>query len=65
MQPDKIELKFHITMFVDCIQVRSGLQRLSQRIIGSNTVVQGAIPTILNATPPEFFKETVKHVQVC
>ncbi|XP_059471348.1 tyrosine aminotransferase [Neocloeon triangulifer] len=44
-------------------EVRSGLQRLSQRIIGSNTIVQGAIPKILATTPQEFFDRTVQHVE--
>lgn len=52
-------------MPISCVfQVRSGLQRLSQRIIGSNTIVQGAIPTILKNTPQEFFDRTVDHVEV-
>jgi tyrosine aminotransferase len=46
------------------MQIRSGLQRLSQRIIGSNTIVQGAIPAILANTPQEFFDSTVEHVEV-
>jgi tyrosine aminotransferase len=44
-------------------EVRKGLMCMSQRIIGSNTLVQGALPTILAATPPEFFTNTIKMVQ--
>ena len=45
-------------------QVRVGLQNLSTRTIGANNIVQGALPTILGATPPEFFTNTLKLVQV-
>ncbi len=33
-----------------------GLQSLSQRTIGANTLVQGALPAILNNTPESFFE---------
>ena len=39
--------------------VRKGLNSLSQRIIGANTIVQGALPNILKQTPETFFKETL------
>merc|ERR1740137_245470 len=35
-------------------EVRKGLMCMSQRIIGSNTLVQGALPTILKSTPKSF-----------
>lgn len=44
-------------------KIRSGLQSLSQRIIGSNTIVQGALPNILNDTPQGFFDECIEIVQ--
>lgn len=44
-------------------EVRAGLQSLSQRIIGSNTLVQGALPTILSNTPQSFFRDTIAQVQ--
>ncbi|XP_071448916.1 tyrosine aminotransferase [Hetaerina americana] len=44
-------------------EIRKGLNCLSQRIIGSNTLVQGALPSILSNTPTEFFKETLSAVQ--
>ncbi|KAL7630058.1 UNVERIFIED_CONTAM: hypothetical protein RMT77_019814 [Armadillidium vulgare] len=44
-------------------EIRNGLQCLSQRIIGSNTIIQGALPTILESTPKEFFEDTLKIVQ--
>ncbi|KAK3910697.1 Tyrosine aminotransferase [Frankliniella fusca] len=40
-------------------EVRAGLQKLSQRIIGSNTLVQGALPAILRDTPESFFQDTI------
>lgn len=42
--------------------IRKGLLSLSQRIIGSNTIVQGALPTILKNTPQTFFDETIETV---
>ncbi|XP_050709914.1 tyrosine aminotransferase-like [Eriocheir sinensis] len=44
-------------------EVRKGLQSLSQRIIGSNTLVQGALPSILANTPPSFFTDTLTVIQ--
>jgi len=41
-------------------EVRKGLMCMSQRIIGSNTLVQGALPTILKNTPPEFFSNVTR-----
>ncbi|CAG0917235.1 unnamed protein product [Notodromas monacha] len=43
--------------------VRHGLQSLSQRTIGSNTIVQGALPKIVAETPPDFFDEAIAQVQ--
>ena len=47
-----------------CVQVSEGLRSLSQRIIGSNTLVQGALPVILRDTPRQFFEDTIAQVQV-
>ncbi len=44
-------------------EVRGGLKALSQRIIGANTLVQGALPVILKETPQSFFEETISLVQ--
>ncbi|CAG0879322.1 unnamed protein product [Cyprideis torosa] len=44
-------------------EIRLGLHRLSQRIIGSNTIVQGALPAILRNTPQSFFDETISIVK--
>ncbi|XP_070512528.1 tyrosine aminotransferase isoform X2 [Cardiocondyla obscurior] len=40
-------------------EIRKGLLSLSQRIIGSNTIIQGALPTILQKTPQKFFDDVV------
>jgi len=44
-------------------EVRRGLMCMSQRIIGANTLVQGALPTILKATPQSFFDNTIREVK--
>ncbi len=44
-------------------EVRKGLLCMSQRIIGSNTLIQGALPTILANTPASFFENTISIVQ--
>jgi len=43
-------------------EIRAGLNSLSQRIIGANTVIQGALPDILRNTPKSFFEETVSYI---
>jgi tyrosine aminotransferase len=43
--------------------VRHGLVALSQRILGPNTIVQGAVRTILEKTPTEFFDKSIALVQ--
>ena len=45
-------------------KVRQGLVSLSQRILGPNTLVQAAIPDILNDVPSSFYEETIAIVQV-
>ena len=49
-------------IFTDA-HVRHGLQCLSQRIIGSNTIVQGALPRILEETPQSFYRDTLKVIE--
>jgi len=44
-------------------EVRKGLMCMSQRIIGSNTLVQGALPTILKNTPKSFFDHTIAVIK--
>lgn len=40
-------------------EIRNGLHRLSQRIMGSNTLVQGALPAILRNTPQTFYEDVI------
>ena len=37
---------------------------LSQRILGPNTIIQGAVKTVLNSTPRQFFDNSISLVQV-
>lgn len=43
--------------------VRKALGNLSSRILGSNSLVQGALPSILQNTPQKFFDELVETLQ--
>ncbi|KAH9423029.1 hypothetical protein DERP_007621 [Dermatophagoides pteronyssinus] len=44
------------------IDIRTGLNSLSQRIIGPNSLIQGAIGRILTKTPKSFFDEIITNV---
>nr|XP_006816454.1 PREDICTED: tyrosine aminotransferase-like [Saccoglossus kowalevskii] len=44
-------------------EVRSGLLRLSQRILGPNTLVQSAVKSIIEDTPQKFFDSTIEVVK--
>ncbi|XP_070575350.1 tyrosine aminotransferase-like [Ptychodera flava] len=44
-------------------EVRDGLLRLSQRILGPNTLVQAAMKNILEETPQHFFDKTIEVVK--
>ncbi|KAK6632139.1 hypothetical protein RUM44_007169 [Polyplax serrata] len=44
-------------------EVKPGLMRLTQRTLGCNTIVQGAIPEILKYTPTDFYNSTIKTLQ--
>jgi len=44
-------------------EVRKGLLCMSQRIIGSNTLVQGALPAILEKTPRSFYDTVINIVK--
>lgn len=44
-------------------EVRQGLVSLSQRILGPNTLVQAAIPEILEKVPPKFYDDAIQVVQ--
>lgn len=41
-------------------EIRKALHCLSQRIIGSNTLIQGALPAILRNTPQDFYDHTMR-----
>ncbi|XP_051580050.1 tyrosine aminotransferase-like [Myxocyprinus asiaticus] len=43
--------------------IREGLVKLSQRILGPCTVVQGALEGILNNTPPSFYHSTISFLK--
>ncbi|XP_046829451.1 tyrosine aminotransferase isoform X2 [Vespa crabro] len=45
-------------------EIRKGLQCLSQRIIGSNTLIQGALPAILQNTPEKFFDDVMRTLHI-
>lgn len=49
--------------------VRQGMVKLSQRTIGSNTLIQGAIPDILKSSPERFFdgliNTLVENAKIC
>ncbi|XP_076204955.1 tyrosine aminotransferase isoform X2 [Aptenodytes patagonicus] len=45
-------------------EIRDGLLRLSQRILGPCTIVQGALERILQRTPPEFYHNTLSILKV-
>ncbi|XP_025114868.1 tyrosine aminotransferase-like isoform X2 [Pomacea canaliculata] len=44
-------------------EVRSALVSLSQRILGPNTLVQAALPDILEKTPESFYRDTIQYIQ--
>ncbi|XP_048828321.1 tyrosine aminotransferase [Brienomyrus brachyistius] len=44
-------------------EIREGLVKLSQRILGACTIVQGALENILNDTPQEFYHDTVSFLK--
>eukprot|EP00049_Salpingoeca_infusionum_P019091 m.360163 g.360163 ORF g.360163 m.360163 type:complete len:408 (+) comp18908_c0_seq1:170-1393(+) len=44
-------------------EVRTGLLKLSQHILGGNTLVQAAVPRILKETQPEFLKGVLSHLE--
>lgn len=46
------------------LQIRQGLVKLTQRILGACSVVQGALESILNNTPQSFYKDTISFLKV-
>ncbi|KAM7332453.1 hypothetical protein ACRRTK_009161 [Alexandromys fortis] len=45
-------------------EIRDGLVKLSQRILGPCTIVQGALKSILQRTPQEFYHDTLSFLKV-
>lgn len=45
-------------------EVRDGLVKLSQHILGANSLVQAAVPDILTKTPRSFFDDVLSHLKV-
>lgn len=41
-----------------------GLKNLGGRILGSNTLIQGALPDILNNTPQSYFDSVIEVLYV-
>lgn len=46
------------------VQIRQGLVKLSQRILGACSIVQGALEQILDNTPPSFYNNTIGFLKV-
>ncbi|KAJ8271956.1 hypothetical protein COCON_G00108150 [Conger conger] len=44
-------------------EIREGLVKLSQRILGPCSIVQGALDSILNNTPQDFYSNTISLIQ--
>ncbi|KAI8637391.1 tyrosine aminotransferase [Parasitella parasitica] len=44
-------------------EVNAGLHQLAQIILGPNSLIQAAIPDILEKTPESFFKDTIKQLE--
>ncbi|KAG7231075.1 hypothetical protein INR49_025105 [Caranx melampygus] len=48
---------------MSCLQIRQGLVKLSQRILGACTIVQGALEGILNNTRQSFYNNTISFLK--
>ncbi|KAM4573707.1 tyrosine aminotransferase [Odontesthes bonariensis] len=44
-------------------EIRQGLVKLSQRILGACTIIQGALESILNNTPQSFYSDTISFLK--
>uniref|UniRef100_UPI00358F5675 tyrosine aminotransferase n=1 Tax=Myxine glutinosa TaxID=7769 RepID=UPI00358F5675 len=44
-------------------EIRDGLIRLSQKILGPSTIIQGAVNHILNKTPESFYLNTINFIK--
>ena len=46
------------------LQIRQGLVKLTQRILGACSIIQGALENILNNTPQSFYNNTISLLKV-
>lgn len=44
-------------------QINEGLHQLAQLILGPNSLIQAALPDILQKTPASFYQETIKQLE--
>jgi tyrosine aminotransferase len=44
-------------------QINEGLHQLAQLILGPNSLIQAALPDILEKTPASFYQETIKQLE--
>lgn len=51
-------------MMISHTKIREGITALSQLILGANSLIQSALPAILNETPASFHKDTMKQLEV-
>lgn len=45
-------------------KIRLGLNNLCTRILGANSIIQGALPDILTKVPKSFFNHTIDVISV-
>lgn len=54
----------HKLDFVICPQIRRGLSNIAMKILGPCTLVQAALPSIIEDTPQSFFDYTMAVFEV-
>lgn len=61
----KMIVQIYIHTCIDSpLQIRQGLVKLTQRILGACSIVQGALESILNNTPQSFYNHTLSFLKV-
>lgn len=45
-------------------EIHEGLHQLAQVILGPNSLIQSALPDILEKTPSSFYESTIQQIQV-
>lgn len=53
----------HTHLLQKMLAVRSGVIALSQLILGSNTLVQSIVPTLLNESTEQFYEDTLLQLE--